>query len=70
MDVSYDEETPGKVELAGVVPSGVTSVEVTFSNGSTETAQVSQNGWALEATGQPVRAVDLPSGYTVSLEGR
>jgi len=70
MTVDYDQEAPGTVELAGVVPDGVTAVEVTFADGSTKTATVSQNGWALEATGQPVRAVDLPSGAAVSLEGR
>jgi hypothetical protein len=70
LDVNYDEETPGKVELAGVVPDGVTSVLVTFADGSSQTAQVNQNGWALEATGQPVSAVDQPSGYAVSLQGR
>jgi hypothetical protein len=70
VNTSYDPGAPGAVVLSGVVPNGVTSVQVSFSDGSTQTALVDQNGWTLETTGQPVSTTDLPSGYVTSLEGR
>jgi hypothetical protein len=40
--------SPNRFLLAGVVPSGVSSVTAQLADGSTDTVDVSDNAWALE----------------------
>jgi hypothetical protein len=55
--------SPGKVYVAGVVPSSVGAMRVTLADGSTTTVGVTDNGWALETEGEP-------QGYqTIPVEG-
>lgn len=51
--VSQLPDSPGKVYVAGVVPSGVGSMKVTLADGSTRTVGVTDNAWALETEGDP-----------------
>jgi hypothetical protein len=46
-------DAPGKVYVAGVVPSGVSAMKVTLADGGTKTVSVSDNAWALETEGEP-----------------
>lgn len=64
--IRSDPESPGRVELAGVVPSDVTSVEIQFAKGRTKTAIVTDNGWTLKTTSLPLRFIYKPNGYAVS----
>jgi hypothetical protein len=47
---TVESEVPGgnAVTVAGVVPAGVSSVEVALTNGTTRTVPVADNAWALE----------------------
>lgn len=53
---------PGKVFVAGVVPSTVAAVKVTLADGSAETATVAENAWSLEAEGDPKGYQTIPVG--------
>lgn len=44
---------PGRVYVAGVVPSTVSAVTVTLSDGGSRTVPVKEGGWALETEGAP-----------------
>lgn len=44
---------PGVTHVAGVVPSTVSSVEVTLADGSTRMATVKDNAWSIEVTSAP-----------------
>lgn len=44
---------PGRVDVAGVVPSTVSAVSVTLADGSSKTVPVQDGGWALETEGAP-----------------
>jgi hypothetical protein len=52
-EVSEIPGEPGRVFVAGVVPSTVGSVAVTLASGSTETVSVKGNAWGLETEGSP-----------------
>lgn len=60
--VSELPDSPGKVYVAGVVPSSVGSVRVTLADGSTTTVGVTDNGWALETEGEPQGYQTIPVG--------
>lgn len=60
--LSQVPDSPGKVYVAGVVPSGVTSMEVTLADGDTQTVPVADGAWTLEADGEP-------AGYRPIAEG-
>ncbi len=51
--VSQVPGEPGVVYVAGVVPSTVSTVEVTLADGSTQMVAVKDNAWSLEAQGAP-----------------
>jgi hypothetical protein len=51
--VSQLPDSPGRVYVAGVVPSSVGSMKVTLADGSTTTVGVTDNAWALETEGEP-----------------
>jgi hypothetical protein len=53
---------PGKVFVAGVVPSTVAAVKVTLADGSAKTAAVAGNAWSLEAEGDPRGYQTIPVG--------
>jgi hypothetical protein len=53
---------PGRVFVAGVVPSTVAAVKVTLADGNAETATVSENAWSLEAEGDPQVYQTIPVG--------
>jgi hypothetical protein len=55
-------DSPGKVYVAGVVPSGVESMKVTLADGTTTTVGVSDNAWALETEGEPQSYQAIPVG--------
>ncbi|HEX5308264.1 MAG TPA: hypothetical protein VFW38_04215 [Solirubrobacteraceae bacterium] len=44
---------PGRVDIAGVVPSTVSAVSVTLADGSSKTVPVENGGWALETEAAP-----------------
>ncbi|HEX3693542.1 MAG TPA: hypothetical protein VHU13_09380 [Solirubrobacteraceae bacterium] len=44
---------PGRVFVAGVVPSTVEAVTATLADGTTKTVKVSGNAWSLETEGSP-----------------
>ncbi|HEY2631359.1 MAG TPA: hypothetical protein VGI26_03170 [Solirubrobacteraceae bacterium] len=52
-EVSQLPGSPGRVFVAGVVPSSVGSMKVTLADGSTRTVAVTDNSWALETEGEP-----------------
>jgi hypothetical protein len=52
-EVSEIPGEPGRVDVAGVVPSTVSAVSVTLADGSSRTVPVKDGGWALEAEGAP-----------------
>jgi hypothetical protein len=60
--VSQLPDSPGKVYVAGVVPSSVGSVRVTLADGSTTTVGVTDNGWTLETEGEPQGYQTIPAG--------
>lgn len=53
---------PGRVYVAGVVPSTVGSVTATLADGGTKTVAVNGNAWALEAEGEPTSYTNNPVG--------
>jgi hypothetical protein len=55
VQLSQLPDYPGKVYVVGVVPSGVSSMEVTQADGSVEFVPVTGGAWALEADGEPER---------------
>lgn len=55
-------DSPGKVYVAGVVPSSVGSMRVTLADGSTTTVGVADNAWALETEGEPRGYQSIPVG--------
>jgi hypothetical protein len=46
-------DSPGEVYVAGVVPSGVSSMDVTLADGSVQSVPVTDGAWALQAEGEP-----------------
>lgn len=60
--VSQLPDSPGKVYVAGVVPSSVGSMEVTLADGSATTVGVTDNAWALETEGEPQSYQAIPVG--------
>jgi len=57
------EDASGDRTIAGVVPDGVSSVSVRFVDGSSETAAVVDNGWAIErAPASMTSATDIVGG--------
>lgn len=55
-------DSPGKVYVAGVVPSGVAAMRVTLADGSTTAVSVTDNAWALETEGEPKGYQTIPVG--------
>jgi hypothetical protein len=55
--------------LAGVAPSGVSSVSVALADGSTVDTAVRSGGWAVGATSAPVGYTPEPGGTTVTIGG-
>jgi hypothetical protein len=53
---------PGRVYVAGVVPSTVSAVTVTLADGASKTVPVKNGGWALEADGAPRAYQSIPVG--------
>lgn len=53
---------PGKVFVAGVVPSTVAAVQATLADGSTRTVTVAENAWSLETEGEPRGYQTIPAG--------
>jgi hypothetical protein len=53
---------PGRVYVAGVVPSTVSEVTVTLADGASKTVPVKNGGWALEAEGAPRAYQSIPVG--------
>jgi hypothetical protein len=53
---------PGKVYVAGVLPSTASAVSVTLADGTSETVPVSDNAWSLEAEGEPQSYHTIPAG--------
>lgn len=53
---------PGRVYVAGVVPSDVGSVTATLADGSKKTVPVNGNAWGLEAEGEPTGYTHNPVG--------
>jgi len=53
---------PGKVFVAGVVPSTVGAVTATLADGTTTTVNVSGNAWSLETEGYPQSYQTIPVG--------
>jgi hypothetical protein len=60
--VSQLPDSPGKVYVAGVVPSSVGSMKVTLADGNTTTVSVENNAWALETEGEPQSYQTIPVG--------
>jgi hypothetical protein len=60
--VSQLPASPGKVYVAGVVPSSVGSMKVTLADGSTTTVDVTDNAWTLETEGEPQGYQAIPVG--------
>jgi hypothetical protein len=65
--IRSDPEAQSEIELAGVVPNNITSVEVKFANGGATTVKAIDNGWALKTASPPVRLTYRPSSYTISI---
>ena len=63
VEVSEIPGQPGKVYAAGVVPNGVTSVQSKMADGSTYTAQVSDNSWA-RVTNEPAESGQVSTQIT------
>lgn len=61
-EVSEIPGEPGRVDVAGVVPSTVSAVTVTLADGSSKTVPVSDDGWALETEGAPQGYQSIPVG--------
>jgi hypothetical protein len=56
--------SPGHVEVFGVVPDGVTEVQLSLADGSTETLQVNDNVYsALERSATKSVSFDTPTGH-------
>ena len=53
---------PGRVYVAGVVPSTVGSVTATLADGSSKTVTVDGNAWGFEAEGEPAGYTNNPVG--------
>lgn len=53
---------PGKVFVAGVLPSTVAAVKATLADGTTRTVTVQENAWSLEAEGYPQSYQTIPVG--------
>jgi hypothetical protein len=53
---------PGRVFVAGVVPSTVASVIATMADGTTKTVAVDENAWSLEAESYPQSYRTIPVG--------
>jgi hypothetical protein len=53
---------PGRVFVAGVVPSTVAAVTATLADGTTTTLPVHENAWSLEAEGEPRGYTTIPVG--------
>ena len=53
---------PGRVYVAGVVPSTVSAVAVTLADGSSKTVPVKDDAWALETEGAPRSYQSIPVG--------
>lgn len=61
-EVSEVPGEPGKVFVAGVVPSTVAAVRATLADGTTSTVEVKENAWSLEAEGYPRGYQTIPVG--------
>jgi len=66
---TYYYPTGGNVAMAGIEPTGVSSVQVAFSDGTTRAVPVVENGWALESASVPVSLTPLPGGSTITIQG-
>ncbi|HEX3391775.1 MAG TPA: hypothetical protein VHS55_04370 [Solirubrobacteraceae bacterium] len=53
---------PGRVFVAGVVPSTVAAIQATLANGATKTVAVNGNAWDLETEGDPQSYQTIPVG--------
>lgn len=57
------QEANGEMTIAGIVPDGVSSVKVDFTDGASQTAPVIDNGWAIEdAPANMISANDVVGG--------
>jgi hypothetical protein len=60
--VSEVPDEPGRVFVAGVVPSTIASVTATMTDGTTKTVAVDENAWSLEAESYPQSYRTIPVG--------
>lgn len=60
--VSQIPGEPGRVYVAGVVPSTIAAVQATLADGTTQTVAVKEDAWSLEAEGEPEGYHTIPVG--------
>jgi hypothetical protein len=67
--LTYQYPEGREIALAGVAPSGVTSVLVTFADGTQQSSPVTGDGWSLQTAVTPISVTAEPTGSAVQIGG-